>query len=313
MILAVSYNQPKFCPSATWNPNATTFETEQTVGDSSFGVFINTNDTVYFTNFHRGQILRRLNNTKNSTLLTFENLTKPASIFVTINGDIYVDNGVSNGRVDKWSPISNTSVPIMYVNASCSGLFVDIDNNIYCSMNTLHHIVKGCSRDNWTIATIVAGTSSSGSASNMLDSPRGIFVDLNFNLYVADSKNDRIQLFRSGEWNGTTVAGNGSATPTIPLSRPYGIVLDADGYLFIVDRYNHRIVGSGPNGFRCLVGCLSSGSASDQLYSPATLSFDSLGNMFVTDAKNNRTQKFLLSTNSCGKYDYSILNNTRNR
>jgi hypothetical protein len=63
-----------------------------------------------------------------------------------------------------------------------------------------------------------------------------------------------------------------------------------------------RIVGSGPNGFHCLVGCsISPGSASNQLNNPWSLSFDSYGNMFITDGGNNRIQKFVLSTNSCGR------------
>ncbi|CAF4342654.1 unnamed protein product, partial [Adineta steineri] len=45
---------------------------------------------------------------------------------------------------------------------------------------------------------------------------------------------------------------------------------------FIADYFNNRIVGSGPNGFRCLVGCSTvAGSASNQLYYPSSLSFDS--------------------------------------
>ena len=54
--------------------------------------------------------------------------------------------------------------------------------------------------------------------------------------------------------SGTVVVGSG-ASRTIDLQCPSGIVLDADGYLFISDYSNHRIVGSGPSGFRCLVGC----------------------------------------------------------
>ena len=61
---------------------------------------------------------------------------------------------------------------------------------------------------------------------------------------------------------------------------------------------NNRIVGSGPNGFRCLVGCSGYGSASNQLYNPITLSFDSYGNMFVTDCWNSRIEKFILTNNS---------------
>ncbi len=71
-----------------------------------------------------------------------------------------------------------------------------------------------------------------------------------------------------------------------------------------MDYGKHRIVRSGPNGFRCLVGCSgSAGLTSDRLYYPWSLSFDSYGNMFVTDQINNRIQKFILSTNSCGKFN----------
>ena len=92
--------------------------------------------------------------------------------------------------------------------------------------------------------TAVAGTGCTGSALDKLASPFGIFVDLNFNLFVADKDNDRIQRFQPGQSNGTTVAGNG--TPgTIALSRPTHVVLDGNGYLFIVDSENNRIVRSG--------------------------------------------------------------------
>ena len=78
---------------------------------------------------------------------------------------------------------------------------------------------------------------------------------MNFDLYIADYLNHRVQLWRSGESNGITVAGNGSPNPTIDLDHPTAVVLDAGKYLFIVDSANDRIVGSGLNGFRCLVGC----------------------------------------------------------
>ncbi len=236
------------------------------------------------------------------TRIMLGGLSLPCSIFVAINGDIYVDNGHSNSRVDKWTLNTNTSIPVMYVNSTCDGLFIDINDTLYCSMFWLHQVVKRWLNDNTTAVTPAVGTGTAGSHSNMLDSPRGIFVDINFDLYVADFGNNRIQLFRSGQLNGTTVAGDGSSSTTITLVNPTGIVLDADKYLFIVDQQTHRIVGSGPNGFLCLVGCSGSGSASNQLLYPTTLSFDSYGNMFVIDWGNARVQKFLLSTNLCGKH-----------
>jgi sugar lactone lactonase YvrE len=123
---------------------------------------------------------------------------------------------------------------------------------------------------------------------------------VNFDLYVTDSDNNRVQLFQSGESNGITVAGYGSLNPTIDLHFPTGIVLDGQKNLFIVDHGNNRIVGSSLNGFRCLVGCYGGGSQSNRLNGPNSFSFDRSGNMFVADTYNNRIQKFEYLEKSCG-------------
>jgi DNA-binding beta-propeller fold protein YncE len=230
----------------------------------------------------------------------FNGLSDPYSLFVTITGEIYVDNG-DNGRVDKSTLNATQSITVMNVVDHCFSLFVDINDNLYCSMYNKHQVIKHSLSNIANPSKIVAGDGSSGSLSNKLSHPRGIFVDINFDLYVADSDNNRIQLFKPGEFNAATLFGNG--TPgLITLDEPSGIVLDVDKYLFIADRDHHRIIGQDLNGFRCLVGCSgSSGSKSTELNSPFTLSFDSYGNMFIADQKNSRIQKFILSTNSCGK------------
>ncbi|CAF1572633.1 unnamed protein product, partial [Adineta steineri] len=145
---------------------------------------------------------------------------------------------------------------------------------------------------------VVAGTGFYGLNSNQLKKPAGIFVDVNLDLYVADYMNDRVQLFHPGESNGITVVGSRSLNPTIKLAWPSGIILDAEKYLFIVDFGNSRIIGSGLNGFRCLVGCYGVGSQSNQLNIPFSFSFDRSGNIFVADTDNHRIQKFLLMKES---------------
>ena len=135
----------------------------------------------------------------------------------------------------------------------------------------------------------------------------GIFVAINFDLYVADSDNFRVQLFRAGELNGTTVAGT-RAPGTIQLKHPAAVTLDADGYLFIVDYNLASIIGSGPYGFRCVIGCTGqSGSEPNQVGNPRSMAFDSNGNIFVVDNINRRVQKFTLSFNSCGKSNTRML------
>jgi sugar lactone lactonase YvrE len=241
-------------------------------------------------------------NSNNPTNIISGNFTNPRSLFVTSNGDIYIDDGFLNGRVQKWIAKSNTFVTVMNVNSSCDGLFVDTNDTLYCSMGLKHQVVKRSLNDpKMTSVIVAAGTGSKGSAFNKLNQPVGIFVDVNSDLYVADCENDRVQLFQSGESNGITVAGSTSPNPTINLDCPTGIVLDAEKYLFIVDSWNHRIVGSSLNGFRCVVGCLGSiGSTYNQLNGPFSLSFDRSGNMFVADTDNNQIQKFEYLEKSCG-------------
>ena len=184
----------------------------------------------------------------------------------------------------------------MNVSSACYGLFVDIYENLYCSMGDNERVDK-----NWST---IAGTGVLGSQSDMLNNPCGIFVDINLDLYVADSGNNRIQLFRLNQRNGITVAGKGSSSVTIKLIYPTGIVLDGDRHLFIVDRGNHRIIGSDENGFRCICGCSGEeGSTNDKLYYPQTMSFDGYGNIYVTDQYNHRVQKISLSKKSDRKYE----------
>jgi hypothetical protein len=241
-------------------------------------------------------------NNSNPTNIIYGNFTSLGSLFVTSNGDIYIDDGEINGRVQKWMAKTNTFVTVMNVNSECFGLFVDTNDTLYCSMDMNHQVVKRSLKDpEMTSVIVAAGTGSQGSDLYELDYPSGIFIDVNFDLYVADCGNNRVQLFQSGESNGITVAGSKSPNPTIDLDCPSGIVLDAEKYLFIVDGGNDRIVGSSLNGFRCLVGCYGSGSQSNQFNRPFSLSFDRSGNMFVADTDNNRIQKFEYLESSFGK------------
>jgi hypothetical protein len=297
---------------ATWNPNAITLRGNIASSSRLTSIFVNLNDTIYVTDSQTTEILVWLNDDVSPTSIILENFWGPNSIFVTINGDIYVDDGDGRHNVFKWTSNTKPFIPAMSVTSSCHGLFVDINNTIYCSMYCEHRVVKQWLCSNATNPTTIAGTGVSDDTSKTLSNPRGIFVDINLDLYVADSGNNRIQLFRSGELNGTTVAGGSSSATTITLVEPTGVVLDADKYLFIVDYGNNRIVGSGSEGFRCIAGCSkSAGSKSNELNQPWSLSFDSHGNIFVTDWWNGRIQKFLLSTNSCSKYDYASLWNIK--
>jgi hypothetical protein len=217
-----------------------------------------------------------------------------------MEGDIYINNWAYS-RTDVWRENSNGPISTLYIGYQCYNVFVDTNDSLYCSLQSYHRVIKRSLNSSNSQLTTVAGTGCSGYLPNMLYNPRGIFVTINFDLYVADAGNNRIQLFHQGQLNGTTVVGSG-APGTIQLQNPVAVMLDADGYLFIADSSSSRIIGSGPYGFRCVVGCTNGyGSASNQLSYPQSMAFDSYGNIFVADSYNNRVQKFMLSSNSCSK------------
>ena len=300
-ILDPSYNLPKISPCATWNSHGITVGNSGGVVTHPYGMFVDIHNTIYLTDHAEGRVQIWPEASSVPSVNLSGAMTSPYSVFAAFNGDVYVENGYMYGLVNRWSSNTTIRTIAMYMNGSCLDLWVDLEGNTYCSLSGSHQVIRRSVNDNPNTTSIVAGNQIAGSTSDMLNNPRGIFVDVQLNLYVADSSNDRIQLFKFGQRNGTTVAGNG-ASGTITLSNPTSVVLDVDGYLFIVDGNNNRIIGSGPTGFRCIAACSgSSGNESIQLNSPQNLRFDRQGNLFIVDRGNGRVQKFLLETNSCGK------------
>ncbi len=145
-----------------------------------------------------------------------------------------------------------------------------------------------------------------------LRAPRGVAVDGEGNLLIADVSNQRI---RKVDTNGviTTVAGNGTynfsgdggAATNATLKFPEGVAVDAVGNFFIADQDNHRIrkvntsgvittvAGKGPSdqyGNGSFTG--DGGPAtSAALSSPSGVAVDSAGNLFIADQSNNRIRK----------------------
>ena len=295
LFLGVSYNQPMLPPHATWDFNATTVVNSSLILYPPTSVFVNKNNSWCIATEDGGQIPASIGGVS-STSRVYGGF----SIFVAGNNDVYSYDDAKK-QINIWSTNTASTQAVMYTSGRCEGLFVDTNHTLYCTPNGIHHVVAKSLDDPANTLKVVAGTGCYGSTTTMLGYPSGIFVHLNFSLFVADSYNHRIQHFSPGQQSATTVAGSG-APGTMTLLYPRGVVLDGNGYLFIVDANNQRIIGSGPDGFRCVAACTNvSGSASNQLSSPMSMSFDTDGNMWVADYGNRRIQKFLLIISLYGK------------
>ena len=262
-------------------------------------MYIDPNNTIYVPSSWGKILIWRDGATGPSTNLTAVS-SAPHSVFVSNIGEVFASTLTSGGisSLHKWTV--NTATSTMFLNTSklSYSLFIDDVDRLYYSLSEAF-VVMRVALDG-SLNSVIAGTGTSGNSLTQLYGPTGIFVNTNYSLYVADYLNNRIQMFPSGQLTAATVAG-ATAPGTITLFGPSGVALDADGYMFIVDRFMNRVVGQSASGFRCIVGCTYvNGSAPNQLSIPSSLSFDSYGNIFVSDTGNRRVQKFLLATNSCG-------------
>lgn len=96
---------------------------------------------------------------------------------------------------------------------------------------------------NSTGVTVAGASGLSGNGTDRLNEPWNIFIDqTNGYLYIADSKNHRIQLWLPGAITGTTVAGTGVAGLTTDrLNTPKDVFVDSSKNLYVADSVNQRI------------------------------------------------------------------------
>ena len=184
---------------------------------------------------------------------------------------------------------------------TCRALFVDRTGILYCSLTERHRVITFSLRRRVQLETYSFGQPFCGSTSEQFCCPTGIHVSNDLHLYVADTDNDRIQLFTNRTSQGTTILG-GNERQMTNLSRPTAVIMDQEGTLFILDRDNRRILHYFWSNWKCLVGCQSQSEAvNSELSSPGHLAFDREGNLFVLDQGNQRIEKYQLERNTCCK------------
>lgn len=134
------------------------------------------------------------------------------------------------------------------------GLAIDTRGRLFIADTENHRIRMVDFAAN--VITTIAGTGTPGYSGDngpatmaQLNFPRDIEFGPDGRLYIADTDNHRIRAMDLNTGTITTVAGtgtpgfsgdNGPATMA-QLYRPFGIAFDSNGYLYIVDTYNHRI------------------------------------------------------------------------
>jgi DNA-binding beta-propeller fold protein YncE len=136
-----------------------------------------------------------------------------------------------------------------------------------------------------------------GSEPGMFNAPRGIAVAPDDSLYVADSRNHRIQhLGPDGQvlqvW-GTFADASKGAAPGGTFNEPWGVAVGKDGSLFVTDTWNHRVQKFSADGqFLTMWGYFGQGEKPDAFWGPRGIQVDANGRVYVTDTGNKRVVIF---------------------
>lgn len=189
-------------------------------------------------------------------------------------------------------------------------LAIDAKGNLYIA-EAQGHCIRRVSAEG--VITTVAGTGARGYSGDngpateaALDTPQGIALDADGNLYIADTGNHRVRRV-DAEGRITTIAGNGEdgsggdggPATEAQLSEPSSVALDAAGNLYIADSWAHRIRKVTPEGrIATAAGTGARGFSGDggpaveaRLNGPACVRTDASGNLLVADRYNNRIRK----------------------
>ncbi|MFT3825548.1 MAG: NHL repeat-containing protein [Chitinophagaceae bacterium] len=141
----------------------------------------------------------------------------------------------------------------------------------------------------------VAGGNGIGTGANQIPGPRGIWLDKDGSLLIADYGNGRVQKWAKGATTGTTVVADYGIGVWDRHLQPNSVAGDNDGNVYVLNvEYPAALEKFAPGATQPVrvLGTETSGSAYNQLSGASDIWRDASGSIYVMDASNSRVQKW---------------------
>jgi len=216
------------------------------------------------------------------------------------------DNVITNAGQALISGATNASgTNALFSNPAA--IVADANGNLFVA-DSQNHAIRKIST-NGIVSTFagqlaVAGSTDGTGTQAQFDSPSGVALDKNGNLFVSDTGNHTIRKTTSAGVV-TTIAGavgqSGftDATGTIAqFHSPLGLAVATNGTLYVADSGNHLIRSISPGGVvNTLAGLAETWGSADgtgtnaRFNGPVGIALDQQGELFVSDANNHTIRK----------------------
>ena len=185
------------------------------------------------------------------------------------------------------------------------GIAVDYRGNVIVADGGQSNCIRIITQDGKvsTIAGSDQGFRDGDALGSQFDTPSGVAVDKQGNIFIADTSNNRIRKLSADGRTVSTVAGSGASgskdgpAGEAEFDGPIGIAVDRKGNIFVADTYNDSIRRISVEGNVTTIagggipGYVDGQAASALFDTPCGVVEDTEGNLYVADTGNRAIRK----------------------